>query len=122
MCRDLTTVPAWLSLDEAARRYGENPGSMCLFVTENERVLGVLCQEQLRAVPRGRWQDVTVREAMRPSADVSTVDRWADCAAMVQTMEAEELRHLPVVEQGKLVALVSREAILRLLLAQRVLR
>lgn len=122
MSRDIAAVPPWVSLDEAVRRNGENLASMCLFVTENERVLGILCQEQLRNVPRERWQEVTVRAAMKPAQEVATVDRWADCAAMVQLIEAEEQRHLPVVEQGRLVAVVSREAILRLLLAKRVLR
>jgi Zn-dependent protease len=122
MSRDLSTVPSWFTLEDLVRgRVGNLPG-MCLFVTENERVTGLLGYEQLRAVPRAEWGNVTAGGAMKPSSQVRVVDPETDLATVLQTMEGEDIRHAPVVEDGRLVGLLGRDAIVRLLVAHRVLR
>jgi Zn-dependent protease/CBS domain-containing protein len=122
MSRDLSTVPSWFTLEDLVRgRAGSLPG-MCLFVTENERVTGLLGYEELRAVPRAEWGSVTAGGAMKPSSQVRVVDPETDLATVLQTMEGEDIQHTPVVENGRLVGLLSRDAIVRLLVAHRALR
>jgi CBS domain-containing protein len=59
---------------------------------------------------------------MKPSSQVRVVDPETDLATVLQTMEGEDIQHTPVVEDGRLVGLLSRDAIVRLLVAHRVLR
>jgi Zn-dependent protease len=122
MSRGFSAVPSWSTLEDLARGYAGSLPAMCLFVTENERVTGLLGHEQLRAVPRAEWGNVTAGGAMKPSSQVRVVDPETDLATVLQTMEGEDIRHAPVVEDGRLVGLLSRDAIVRLLVAHRVLR
>jgi Zn-dependent protease/CBS domain-containing protein len=121
MSRSFSTVPGWLTLEDLARGHAGSLPGMCLLVTENERVTGLLNHEQLLAVPRARWASVTAGGAMKPSSEVRVVDPETDLATVLQTMEGENIRHTPVVEDGRLVGLLSRDAIVRLLVAQRVI-
>ncbi len=121
MSRNFNTVPGWLTLEDLARGHtGSLPG-ICLLITENERVTGLLGYEQLLAVPRAQWASVTAGGAMKPSSEVRIVDPETDLATVLQDMEGEDVRHTPVVENERLVGLLSRDAIIRLLVAQRVI-
>ncbi len=122
MSREYVAVSSQVTLGQVAREHLSDIQNVFLFVTENERVVGLLSYEQLRAVPRARWETVTVGEAMTPSSQATVVGPEVDVAAILQNMEGETLRHMPVVEGGRLVGLVSRDALMRLLVAHRVLR
>lgn len=122
MSRGFSAVPSWSTLEDLARGYAGSLPAMCLFVTENERVTGLLSYEQFRAVPRVEWGNATAGGAMKPSSQVRVVDPETDLATVLQTMEGEDIQHTPVVENGRLVGLLSRDAIVRLLVAHRVLR
>ena len=50
---------------------------------------------------------------MTPTARVRVVGPEEDAASILQTMEAEDLSGLPVVEEGRLLGLVSRESLAR---------
>jgi len=93
-----------------------------LLVADGQRVVGVLSGDELRGVPKARWQTVTAGEAMLPTDRVRVVSPDVDTASVLQAMEGEDLRQMPVVEDGRLIGTVSREAIIRLLTAQKLLR
>ena len=122
MSRDFRAVPKWVALQDLAQEFGGSPLGLYLLVTDNDRVVGVLGGEQLRAVPREEWRTATVSSAMKPSSQVSIVGPETDLATALQAMEGEEVRYAPVVESGHLVGLLSRDAIMRLLMAQRILK
>ena len=73
-------------------------------------------------MPKARWQTVTAGEAMLPTDRVRVVSPDVDTASVLQAMEGEDLRQMPVVEDGRLIGTISREAIIRLLTAQKLLR
>jgi CBS domain-containing protein len=91
-------------------------------VSDGQRVVGVLSGNELKAVPQARWQTVTAGEAMLPSDRVRVVSPDADTASVLQAMEGDDTRELPVVADGRLVGTVSREAIIGLLTAHKLLR
>lgn len=121
MSRSLNTIPSEITLEELARGYAGSLPATCLLVTENGRVMGLLGFEQIRAVPRAEWGSVTAGGAMKPSAQVRVVDPEVDLATVLQDMEGEDIRHTPVVENGRLVGLLSKDAIIRLLVTQQVI-
>lgn len=93
-----------------------------LLVGDGQKVVGVLSGNELKAVPQARWQTVTAGEAMLPTDRVRVVSPDVDTASVLQAMEGEDLRQMPVVEDGRLIGTISREAIIRLLTAHKLLR
>jgi CBS domain-containing protein len=56
---------------------------------------------------------------MTPTSSVRVVGPEEDVASILQTLEAEDLSCLPVVEGGRLLGVVSREGLARLLAGHR---
>jgi CBS domain-containing protein len=119
MTTDFPTGEASASIAEvlAANPVAARVG--CVFVVEGERVAGLIQADALRNLSRARWQTTPAGELMTPTVRVRVVSPEEDAASILQTMEAEDLSCLPVVEGGRLLGLVSREGLARLLIGHR---
>lgn len=101
------SIDAGETVFEAVRRMVDaNVGS--LLVTDRGTICGILTERDYlrRVAVEGRTSRTTaVREIM--TAQVLAVHPEADVAECMALMTEKRLRHLPVVDQGKLVGLVS---------------
>ena len=116
------TVDVRQTLGDVVETPAAQTQPFCLFVTDQERVVGVLGPASLAKVPRERWPTTTAGEAMTPAARVPVAHPEEDAASVLQAMDAEEMPCLPVVQDGRLVGYVSREALLRLIIRQQQLK
>jgi CBS domain-containing protein len=86
------------------------------FITdEAERVVGVLSQREVEAIPEADRGTATAGEAMRPTALFPVALPREDASSMLQRMEQESIWHMPVVSEGRVVGVVNKEDLLRLL-------
>ena len=95
------------TLHDAARKmWEEQTGS--LLVMEGEEILGIITERDvLKAVATGVDLNVTsVADAM--TKDVVTVHPGASLREAAAVMTDKWIRHLPVVERGKLVGILSQ--------------
>jgi CBS domain-containing protein len=101
------TVAATTSAFEAAQiMAGKKIGG--LLVVDGEQILGIVTERDYahKLVPMGRSpRDTTVREIM--SAPVMVVGSRNTSGECMSLMTENRLRHLPVVDDGRLVGLVS---------------
>jgi Zn-dependent protease len=119
MRRELRTVPETSSVLEAVSRHAEPGAGLCAFVVDlpGETVLGMLSDAETARVRKDRWPTTAAGTAMRPVATVATAAPDTDLATIVETMEATEQTHVPVVDEGRVVGYVSRARIAPLLLS-----
>ncbi len=117
MTAELRTSEAGATVADALARYPTTT-RRCLLVMDDERVVGLLQAEALGNLRRDRWQTTTVGSLMTPASQVRVVGPEEDAASILQTMEAEELSCLPVVEAGRLLGVVNRESVARLLMGR----
>ncbi|MBU1146257.1 site-2 protease family protein [Patescibacteria group bacterium] len=84
-------------------------------VEENDHLVGIVTIEDLRRVPRTKWSKIKVSEIMTSAEKLLTL-RSADTAydAFLK-MANNEFGRLPVVENNKVVGLVTRNSIILLL-------
>ena len=86
------------------------------FITdEDERVVGVLTEREVLAVPEADRGATTAGDVMRPRSQFPVAMLREDGASMLQRMEEESLWHMPVVSDGRAVGVVNKEDLLRLL-------
>jgi len=84
-------------------------------VEENDKLLGIVTLEDLRAVPRKKWAATKVEKVMTDADKLSTL-RPADTAYdVLLKMTNSDVGRLPVVENGKVVGLVTRNSVIVLL-------
>jgi Zn-dependent protease len=113
MQEDLETAGKDERLHYLASRGG--PRYIFFITDENERVVGVLTQREVEAVPETERGTTTAGEAMRPTAQFPVAMPREDAASMLQRMEQDAVLHMPVVRDGRVVGFIAKEDILRLL-------
>jgi CBS domain-containing protein len=111
MAVDLLTVEAATPLTEAAREMDER-GVGAVLVLAGDRLHGVFTERDvLRAVARGQTGDATVGDFMTSHPETIEPDDTTEHAAVL--MIHGGFRHLPVVEAGKVVGILSIRDLMR---------
>ena len=120
MSRDLLTVEPTLQLTEVAKRMvAKDVGAVLVF--DDDGLCGILTERDvLRAVADGIDDTTLVRDRMTPSPETLDADDTTQHAAVL--MIHGGFRHLPVVEQGKVVGVLSIRDLMRVVLEDSVPR
>jgi CBS domain-containing protein len=117
MTRSLLTVSAEATLGEAAAAMGER-GVGAVVVLEGDAIAAILTERDvMKAVASGRDGSAPVTEWMTRHPETIEPDDTTDHAATL--MIHGGFRHLPVVEGGKVVGMVSIRDLMRVALDDR---
>lgn len=82
-------------------------------VVESGQLVGLVCFEDVRKLPRTAWQDAQVHEVMTPAAALSVVTPEAEINDALLALGRRDVEQLPVVSEGRLVGVLRRRDILR---------
>ncbi len=103
------TVKPNLTVYEAIRVMGErNIGSV--LVMEGDQLVGILTERDYarKVVLKGKFSaDMFVYEIMTPHPGLTTVEPATSIEECMEIITAKKVRHLPVMENGKLIGLIS---------------
>jgi CBS domain-containing protein len=115
MVPEPTTLGAAASAQEAGECFAENGEVRAIFVTEEGgRLLGVVTRKTLvrEVVAAGRDpRIVTLREIAEPPN--FTLDAGLELEGAFRFLEEQDLERVPVVEDGRLVGVLSRAVVQR---------
>jgi Zn-dependent protease len=117
MSRDCTTVERGTAISDVAEEVLRT-GRRCFFVVDDGRVAGMVTPQELRAVPRDRWDATPAVEAMKPVERLHRVDAGAPVTQALDAIAQEDVNQLPVLEHGRIRGVISRDQILRLVAAR----
>lgn len=104
----VVSLPAEAGVREAARRMTEERVASVVVTGDNARVIGIFTERDLtsRVVANGLDPGATsLRQVM--SAAPLTIDPDATVGDALRAMHLNRLRHLPVLDDGKVVGVVS---------------
>lgn len=80
-------------------------------VVDSDRLLGLVTIGDLRKVEQSAWPSTTVEKVMTPAADLATVSPGSRLMTAIERFTSADLPVLPVVEDGALVGMLEREAV-----------
>jgi CBS domain-containing protein len=115
----LTTAPPEATVGEAVEKMATGNVGM-VAVLEGERLVGLFSERDLlkRVVNAGRDPAaVQLRDVM--TTEIITADVDTDCSVAVELMDGANIRHVPVMDGERLVAMLSIRDLLRLELENR---
>jgi CBS domain-containing protein len=115
MTEDPPVVDGLMSVAALARGVLELNPRVCYFVESEGKLAGIIGAYQLRAVPEPLWDGTTVAEAMVPSNRLRAIPPDQPAAEVLGEMESDELANLPVVSDGRVLGLITRDRILGVL-------
>jgi CBS domain-containing protein len=87
-------------------------------VLEHDRLVGLICLEDIRKVPRQEWDERLVQEVMTPANELTILSPRTDSNEAFQKLTQRDVRQIPVIENGQLVGLLRRRDIVRFLQLQ----
>ena len=115
MSGEVDWVPAEITLDQVVHEYVMGRNHPAFPVLDGDEVLGLLCLNDIRGVPRENWSRTTAREAVPALTDQFTIAPSTDAWDALVRMTAENCGRLLVLEDGQLRGIVSRTDIMRLM-------
>jgi len=108
-------VPANISVQKLVDQYFLPLGLHSAPVTQGEYLAGLITLSDIARVARERWSYTPIGHVMRGLQQVYVATSKQPLQEVFQMMDAQSINQVPVVEDGRLVGLLSREAIIRYL-------
>lgn len=109
------TVPANISLQKLVDDLFLPHGWRSAFVIQADRFAGLITLSDIRHIPREQWAQTPVGLAMTPVEKLHLVSPQQSLNEILPVMVAQDVNQLPVVTDGLLVGVLSREDIVRFL-------
>lgn len=116
------TVPANISLQRLVDEYILPQGLRSALVMQGDQLAGLITLSDIRHVPREEWAQTPVGFTMIPAERLHTVTPQQSLREVLPLMTGQDVNQLPVVQDGKLVGVLTRDAIIRALEVRRSLR
>lgn len=102
------TVPPYVSIQELVDEYiYRHHYKMFPVVTESGQLLGCVTTKQVKTIPREEWSRNSVQSVLEPCSAENTVSPDADAMKVLSRMGRTGITRLMVVEDGRLLAVVS---------------
>jgi Zn-dependent protease/CBS domain-containing protein len=113
------TVPANISLQKLVDDYFLPRGLRSAMVTQFDQLAGLITLSDIRSVPREQWSQVSVGQVMIPVNKLYVVSPQQSLNDVLPLMAEHDVNQLPVVQDGRLVGVLSRDAIMHYLEVRR---
>jgi Zn-dependent protease/CBS domain-containing protein len=122
MARDCVIVDRGMSLRDFVNIYLLKTGQRCFAVEDQGRLVGIITPRDVSNISRDRWDETTVREAMRPLQELRVITPDTPVLDALKLMAGNDVNQLPVVANGTLQGMVSRSQLVQLLQVRSVLQ
>ncbi len=113
------TVPANISLQQLVDATFLPGALRYALVMQDSHLVGLITLGDIRHIPRERWGQVSVSQAMIPLARLHVVTPQQSLSDVPPLMAGRDVNQLPVVQNGALVGILSRDAIVQYLEVRR---
>jgi CBS domain-containing protein len=119
MTTDVITITPEATLEDAVNTLLSNKISGMPVCDKEKRVVGVLSERDLlNFIFSGNFKTTRVKEAM--STKVTSFPPDADIDKISLVMGEKQIRRVPIIENGRLVGVISRRSILRTVLKDQI--
>ena len=112
MARDYPTMPSQTNIRQLIREHLLVNGWQYIVVSDEGQFKGIVSLKQIQSLPANRWNDTTLGELITPYCRlISTYSKFT-ADGIYDEMVHCGLEYIPIMEDEKLVGVVSREALL----------
>jgi Zn-dependent protease/predicted transcriptional regulator len=115
MLQQCPTISGDLMLDSLVNDYILNGGQRCFFVTEQGQVEGLITLQNVRGIPQSHRYQSTAHQVMTPINAGPWVAADEDAYNVLRKMDEANLDQIPVIEDRRVLGLITRDVLLRYL-------
>jgi Zn-dependent protease/predicted transcriptional regulator len=114
MTREMPTVDRSISLEDYLHEVLRT-GRRCHLVMGNGEMVGMITLHGVRNVPREDWTVTSVQAAMIPREKIHWAQANEPALEILDRMQSEDINQMPVLDDGRVVGLISRDTVLRVI-------
>lgn len=114
MTPDVPSVPRDISLEDYVQEVLRT-GRRCHVITGNGALVGLITLHAVQKFPREEWSNTSVQAAMLPRDRIHWAAPEEPVLAVLERMQSEDINQMPVMGDGSLVGLITRDSILRVI-------
>lgn len=107
------TVPPGIRVSELVDNYIMGTDERAFPVVDQDRLMGMVCLEDVRKVPRADWENIPVDKIMTPAEQLDVVAPREDVTDALSKFGRHDVSQMPVVQNGSLVGMLRRRDIMR---------
>ncbi|HEY82615.1 MAG TPA: CBS domain-containing protein [Dehalococcoidia bacterium] len=111
-----------VTVSHVVQEYISAIGHRCFLVAEDGELKGILTLGDIKSVGRPDWEITRVRNIMTPVEKLKVAFPEQDVLSMLEQMEEYNINQMPVVSEGRVVGLVTRDGVARFLRTRSELR
>lgn len=112
---DLEAIPAGTTLQQLVDRHILVTGQHNFVIEGDNHDVGLLTHHQIKGVPRREWPATPASRIMMLTSQAKSVEPDSGLWMVLQEMERDGVTQLPVMADGQILGLLTREGIRRLL-------
>ncbi len=113
MRRDMPVVPPDLSVSALVYQWIMGTDERAFPVVIGGRMVGLVCLEDARKLPREAWDSTPVEQIMTKAEQLDVVSPREDANEAFEKLTRRDVRQVPVMEDGQLVGLLRRRDIVK---------
>jgi Zn-dependent protease/predicted transcriptional regulator len=114
MTENVVTVDWLISVEELVRDYIYKHQFTSFPVFNRDEFIGMVSLDEVKSVPKELWAFKQVRDIMTSVELVPSLKPTEDATEALARMVSDDLGHMPVIDNGRLVGIVSRRDIMNL--------
>jgi len=111
MNRECVTAGSDLTIQELVDHYFIDKGMRCVVIIHQDKPAGFITLHNIRQIARDRWSVTKAAEVMTPMEKVINTHPKAELANALEQMGADGVNQMPVIENGHIEGMLSREDI-----------
>jgi Zn-dependent protease/CBS domain-containing protein len=115
MSRNFVTIPGDISLQQLTDDHILGQGRRFFIIQNGGGITGIMTLHKLREVPRTDWPATSVSKVMIPIDQMDHVSPDSELWDALQKMDEEGVNQLPVMEDGELRGVLTRENVISFL-------
>lgn len=115
MNRNIISVPFQLTIGDLMQHYLGLARESPLLVVEGDRIRGIITPSNVKIIPERLWTVTPVIAVMTPIGKFSPAYPDEDILSLWEKMESSRLKVLPVLREGRVLGLITRDDLRRLL-------
>jgi CBS domain-containing protein len=119
MSRDYAVVSPEATLQQLVDHHILGSGRRSLMVGQGDQIIGLLTLHHIKETPRVEWPTLTAVQVMTPAAQMKRVQPDAELWTALEEMDADGVNQLPVMTDGQMLGMLSRDGIISFLRTHR---
>jgi Zn-dependent protease len=110
MSRDFSIIPCQLTLSNLVKDFVLTTGRFQFVVFAEDKLQGIVNIDEMKSVPRKKWETTLVSQIMIPSSQQTTAYVDQPASDLLDRMNLHKISYIPVLDGNRVVGLASREA------------